>query len=178
MTTVDTTTGVITQTDDRLYPVPADSRFEDNDAEFLAAPDLDALAGDVIAKWDELGWLEGHTLRVLWKRGGGEKGGNATLGKCTKPAGLLKFFVGVDWVVWLAADHARELGLTYHQVEALLYHELCHPALKGKDDKPSMRGHDVEMFRGEVKRYGLWKFDLHAAAEVMQAALPGFEAKR
>jgi len=116
-----------------------------------------------------------YSLAVVWKRQGGQKGGRSTLGKCTKPGGLTRFYSGHDWVIWVAADHARQLKLDVHQVEALLYHELLHCALEGDPPVPAIVGHDVEAFLSEVEEYGLWKTDLAAAGTVFgrQLSLEG-----
>jgi hypothetical protein len=168
---VDTTTGEVV---DR-YPIPEDRQFEmEGDAEFLPAPDLEMLWAKVLM-WPEMKWLQKYTVRLLWKRDGGKSGGNVTLGKCVRPSGLTAYFAETDWVIWVAADHLRFSGFTKSQVEALLFHEACHCELKGEDEVPGTKGHDLEMFRAEVTRYGLWRDGLRTTAEVMQQALPGFK---
>lgn len=147
------------------YQVPNDDMFGDEG--FFHDEDLEAKAHEVIERHRGLiGWLDARKLAVLWKKTGGAKNGNATLGKCQKPSGLLKFFSDREWVIWLAADHCRERKLTERQVEALLFHELLHPVLA--DGQPAIRGHDVEAFNDEIREYGLWMSNLVAAGRAFQ----------
>lgn len=138
---------------------------------FAAAEDLDALLAHLIQKHRELNWLSEWRVKVLWKAEGGMSRGKVTLGRCTMASSLLKYFADCDWIIWLSADHCLELEMTDHQVEALLYHELLHCRLSGRDgDRPGIRGHDAELFFGEVNRYGLWEEGLESLAKVMARA--------
>jgi len=138
---------------------------------FAAAEDLDALLAHLIQKHRELNWLSEWRVKVLWKAEGGMSRGKVTLGRCTMATSLLKHFADCRWIIWLAADHCLELEMTDHQVEALLYHELLHCRLSGRDgDRPGIRGHDAELFFGEVNRYGLWEEGLESLAKVMRRA--------
>lgn len=117
-------------------------------------------------------------IEYLWKSKGGASAGNLVLGKCVKVSGLSRYFSGgADYVIWLAADHARSLKLNNWQLEALLYHELCHIDLDDDDEtgEPSATrtvGHDAELFYGEIAHYGLWRRSLEPLAAAMQIALP------
>lgn len=156
---------------DKYALVPPDKHFEDADSDFLDAGDLREIAVALIGACEEFEHLSELVVTCAWKRAGGGSGGRSTLGKCVKAAGLVKYFGQVDFVVWVAADHARDYELTNWQVEALVYHELLHAGVTDKG-KPSTRGHDYEAFVPEVRRYGAWKADLiHAAAAFRQLSL-------
>jgi hypothetical protein len=108
---------------DPPYRVPGKGEF--GGAEFLPADDLRQLAREIVDKHpDKFGFLSPYEVCFLWRAKGGASGGIATLGKTTKASGLVRYFGEQDIVVWLAADHCRDLALSRHQVEALLFHEL------------------------------------------------------
>ncbi|HZS02225.1 MAG TPA: putative metallopeptidase [Chloroflexota bacterium] len=156
---------------DERYPVPVEGAFQ---GDFLPAPELEQVAHALIRKHEMLdGGLGEENLTVLWKRKGGSSGGVPTLGKCAKLSGLARFFGHVEFVIWVAADHARAEGLTRWQVEALVYHELLHAELD--DEKGwTRRGHDVEVFAAELAEYGAWRRDLSMFMEVARQ-MPLFE---
>lgn len=155
--------------------IPDEGEF---DGDFLSSVPLNDLAEELISQYGELAHLADLRLRVYWEKQGGAKAGKAVLGKCTKPSGLLLYFSDLDFVIWLAADHCRDWNFTDHQLEALLYHELCHAGMElDKDEQPKyvILPHEVEMFTSEVERYGLWMDDLTRAKYAFdQVALPGF----
>ncbi len=155
--------------------IPSDAEFE---SEFLPDSRLDDLAQELIGQYHELEHLAEVRIRVCWKQKGGAKAGKSVLGKCTKPSGLLLFFSDLDFVIWLAADHCRAWEFTNHQLEALVYHELCHAGVEFDDNDQPKYGvlpHDLEMFTGELDRYGTWMDDLKRAKLVFdQVAMPGF----
>jgi hypothetical protein len=91
------------------------------------------------------------------------------LGKCQRPSGLLRYFSHSDFVIWFAANNCRDLGFTNWQMEALIFHELKHAKIE--DMVPVIVPHDCEVFADEIKRYGLWKSDLHQVAEASAQAL-------
>ena len=151
----------------RLMP-PQDDEFFGKD--FMPAEALDALARDLSGRHEELHFLRDYDLQVLWKRTGGAKGGRGVLGKCYSPTGLMRFYSGKDWVIWLAADHIRAHGFNAQQTEALLYHEMLHCKVEEQPDRPpkvTTVSHDIEAFNKEIERYGLWMQDLVDTAEVM-----------
>ena len=159
------------------YMPPADSTFV---GDFQPAEALTALAQELCGRHDELTFILDWRLEVLWKRNGGRKGGGAVMGKCLLPSGIAKFYSHQDWVIWLAADWVREMEFNSEQVEALVFHELHHCALKEKGDppvvEPTTRGHDLEIFLPEVEVYGLWDERLQEAGPVFGKQLALFEA--
>lgn len=174
-----------------VYPAPPAGLFEDPDdsggwRDFLPAPDLETIGRQLIDDCEELGHLDGEAVSYLWKRKGGQSQQQATLGKCTKSSGLAKHFGAVTWVIWLAADWAAAFELTRHQVEAALYHEMLHGGEREVEVTmpdgmvttkvvPAVRGHDCEMFRQEIERYGLWRQPLKMVAPAFQQ-LPLFDS--
>lgn len=153
--------------------IPAEARFAlvgvSKTVEFLEAPELESIAGQLLAECDELDDLEanGASIRFLWKREGGKSQGRETLGKATKMSGLAAHYADCDFVVWLAADHCRARELTNHQIEALVFHELLHCTASETPNgtKFGTVGHDFEFFASEVQRYGLWREELEKANE-------------
>jgi len=153
---------------DELYPVPPDKLFEVD--EFVTAPDLEAIGTAIIDSMGGFGYLAGLNLKYLWQGAGGKSKGKLVLGKCQKPAGLLAKFSNADFIITLAADHHRVLRSTRYQIEANIFHELCHTDLDNEKDIPEPRlvPHDVEMFCREVEIYGLWREDLDRAAKAFE----------
>ena len=161
---------------DARFVVPVEGDFTDLVDEtvahdYIPAPEVREVGEALIDACPEFAHLRGVEIAYLWRREGGKTKGRLTLGKCTKPSGLLAHFSGATWVVWLAADHIGVRSFTAWQVEALVYHELCHTSVAGEDDTPTLVGHDVEAFRAELARYGLWKPDLEGLKGPVQLAL-------
>ena len=106
----------------------------------------------------------------LWKDKGGTSAGKMKLGACQKPSGLLSFFSGTDFVIWIALDNCKALRLTNRQMEALVYHELLHTDAEEDEDTGEeilgLRAHDFEGFNEELKHYGPWSADLQAVVDM------------
>lgn len=150
---------------------PGELAFEEVD--YLDAPDLAQLARKLIDRHQRFTPLTGVTILYCWKAKGGESGGNATLGMCQKAGGLLRHYAETDFVIWLAADHIRERELSSRQIEAILFHELCHIGFHPKTAKPIIRNHDWAGFRAEIDEYGLYLDDIRAMGKAIQQQLPG-----
>lgn len=163
----------------RPAPIPADIAFEARGVDFLEAPEIEAIATSLIGKYDEFAHLVDTSIAYCWKRKGGEATGKSVFGKCVKSSGLVRYFSKQSFVIWLAADNCREWGFTHRQLEALIYHELCHAGEdEGKDGEPKavLVPHDVEAFGMEIERYGLWTQDLQQIKPYFDGAqlvLPG-----
>lgn len=163
---------------------PLESRFVEADTEFLVADDLAALGAVLIDTKPALAGLQGFRISYLWKKSGGSTGGKMVLGKCSKTPPMVRAYRASTFTIWLAADHAREFHLTQLQLEALLYHELCHADLEEVENektgeitiRPRVLAHDVEMFHSEIEEYGLWTSELKRAKDTFeQAEMPGFD---
>lgn len=139
--------------------IPSEHAFK---REFLEAPELERMAQTIIRRHAELAFLLDWDIRCLWKR---EGSGKEAMGRCRVLTGELAYFADADWLIWVAADIARDSLFGDHEVEALLFHELLHCDLKGKEGqkKPATRGHDFEAFAIEVERYGTWDVSLRRA---------------
>jgi len=182
MATIDTLlsipTDLVVSNPTALAPIPSDLRFDEAADDFLPAADLADLAAKLIAHRATQLWACGDAaIEYRWKRKGGTTNGKATLGKCEKPGGLLRHFSKTDYVVWLAADNCRYLGLANWQLEALLAHELMHVGLDSDTDKRIVAPHDWEGFSAEIEIYGLWQADLEAMGRAVQLKLFGGEGR-
>jgi hypothetical protein len=147
------------------FTLPGANDF--GDADFILAKDLEiigeALISSVTGRMSELSEAK---IIYLWKRKGSERP-RRILGKCQHPSGLLEFFSGADFVIWLAANNCQ--GLTKWQIEAIVFHELMHAGWV--DGKPAMVPHDCECFAADIQRYGFWKSDLEQIGKVSQEAM-------
>jgi len=164
--------------------VPSDGTFDREDQNYLVADDLAALGAVLIDTKQHLTDIRGRKISSLWKRKGGSSGGKVTLGKCSKTPPLVKTYRDSTFTIWLAADHAREFALTQEQIEALLFHELCHARLEQAENEktgettyaPMVAAHDVTMFYAEIEEYGLWTSELRSLkSRVEQIPLAGLD---
>jgi hypothetical protein len=151
-----------------LYPVPSTDAFENEQGEtldFIGGADLERCANRLIAKHPtRFGFLQGFRVGYRWRAKGGKTKGKATLGRCQKTAGLLKNFSGVDFIIWAAADNCRDAHMTFRDMEALVFHELCHTGCT-EDYQPRVEPHDFEGFVFELQEYGAWTRDLKWAQQ-------------
>lgn len=147
-------------------------QFTNEGGAFWDAPDLKAIAGQLIRKLPDFPAEAG--VRYLWKAQGGHTAGKGTYGKCVKASGLTEFLADADYVIWLAHDFVSELRFTNYQVEALLYHNLLHVIVEQSEDGPvklKVRAHDIEAFREEISEYGFWAYGIVAFAQTVQRQL-------
>jgi hypothetical protein len=133
-------------------PVPDEGHFPADG--FLSAPELDTLLERLAQEYpDVFGALEMVTVRCMWKQKGGTSHGRAKTGWTVKQTGLNRHFADCDFVLWLAADHVRDLGLN---VRSLLFHEAQHCGYEegedGAEGKPVYVGHDAELFAADITR--------------------------
>jgi hypothetical protein len=100
--------------------------------------------------------------------------GKTRLGTAKKANALTKFLCRTafdsdpDFVIEIEEESYQKL--TVEQQEALLDHELAHCTVrkdaKTGDERPVLRGHDIEEFRDVVERRGLWHPDLKEFVKV------------
>ena len=134
--------------------------------DFKEDDDLAILANQLIAAHHTtLGHCRNLRIAYLWKKKGGGKGGKGTLGKCQSLSGVAQYWGGSDILIWLAADHCRELKLTARQLEALLFHELLHIGWDADKGVAVLVDHDFAGFLKELEVYGAWDQDLQQLAE-------------
>lgn len=133
------------------------------------APDVERIANLLIDKHRRFRHLRRRAVAYRWKYEGGATGGKATLGKCVKLSGVTKLYTDDVFLIWLAADHAHFFNLTAYQMEALIFHELCH-ATETDKGQPAIAPHDATVFVAEIEEYGLWMKDLVALGKAAVAA--------
>ncbi len=157
-----------------LAPVPEDADFvvDGRHQLWLPAPELAELAGEIIAAHsDVLQGARSSQIQYLWRRKGPYSNHRPVFGRCVKASGLLRYFGRSDFVIWLAADHIRNYGLTGRQLEALLFHELMHVGLVSDQQgnvRPALRPHQWEGWAEEIRRYGLWWEPLERIGEAVR----------
>ena len=161
-----------------LYPVPEDSEFEGLKSGFIDAPKLADIARRLIrACGEQFAHLNGVSIAYAWKRKGGVSKGRVKFGAIQKVSGVASFLAEerYQFLVWLGADNVRENEFTERQVEALIFHELCHTVFDDEKDEVILVGHEFEGFRDELQRYGLWNKGAEnfarAVVEPMQQSL-------
>jgi hypothetical protein len=133
-------------------PVPEEGEFSVDG--FLPAPELDTLLERLTQEYpDVFEALEMVTVRCLWKAKGGSSHGRPKTGWTVKQTGLNRHFAECDFVLWLAADHIRDLGLN---VRSILFHEAQHCGYQegedGAEGKAVYVGHDAELFTADITR--------------------------
>lgn len=143
------------------------------EVEYLPAPSVEEIAKDLIAELPEFRHLADVTIEYRWRAKGGKVGGQARLTQCQKLTGFARDTIGAHYLIWVAADYLRAREHVAWELEALVYHELCHAGYV------RLRPHEFEGFTGEVTRYGLWRHELqraHRAFQQMQ--MPGLDGTR
>lgn len=160
--------------------IPGKDDFKDEDVEYLDAPAIARIAGELIERCEEFKHLRGLDIRYFWKARGGTPNNKVRLGRAYQPDGLERQSLDFPvWVIWLAADNLRTVDATTRQVEACVYRQLKH-CQNTKSGKPTHAPYDFEGFGTELQRYGAWNGDLvkmlEAAGrkpgpEVVQAAM-------
>lgn len=127
-------------------------------SEFGDGPELKAIGEALFAEYEEQ-FADVRKLRpsvvYLWKRKGGSKQGAVKL-----LTGDTHHFAKADVEVWIAADFVRTFELYQWQLEALVYHQLCHLSVKKDIDGVvaglALQGHDIETTAEELDAYGPW----------------------
>jgi hypothetical protein len=131
--------------------------------------DIARIANLLIDKHRRFRHLRRMQIAYRWKFAGGATNGKDTLGKCVKLSGVTKIYTGDVFLIWLAADHANYHQLTHYQMEALIFHELCH-ATETDKGQPTIAPHDATVFIAEIEEYGLWMADLVQLGQATTAA--------
>lgn len=142
---------------DALFDVPVLEKGED----FKPADKLeDVVRGLIGAFPDRLGTLAPLTIRVMWQAHGRTARGREILGKASRPSGISKFLLeDVDFLLYVAADHCRNLGMTNYTMEAELFNLLCQ-CFVDAEGKPMILGPDFSGFTAELRAYGTWNEEL------------------
>lgn len=121
------------------------------DAEY--APDIELLAGSVIASISELRFIDEMGISIGYIRSYERKikNGKATLGDCRKVTTNQGAFLMFDFLVTIY--DANVSGMTDNQIKILLWHELKH--IKMGDRGLTVAPHDVEEFDAIIESCGL-----------------------
>lgn len=149
---------------DLFTGIPADETFEGKDVQNIESQQLAILGRKLIDDNGEFKHLRNLNIRWYWRRNGGAPSAKVRFGAAHHPDGMLRDELQCDWVVWLAADHFRNARPTKRQVDACLYHQLCHAQVTSKG-KLTVQPHAFEGFPAELQRYGAWNSDLVSMLE-------------
>lgn len=162
---------------DLLYPVPSEEAFdlldedgnEERRRDYAPADDLHELAADVMEHHGhKFAHLSNAAIGYRWKRQGGRSAGKMRMCEVLRPSGLLADETGLDYVVWLAADHLSALDYTRIQVEATLFHCLCRTSRDDKTGQFRLAPPDAQFFISEIENYGLWRNNLKLVGEAVR----------
>ncbi len=154
---------------DALADIPSDQTFKDNDdAAFMPALSAQEIGDALIANCPELHYLDGLSIRFVWRRKGATHGGKDVLGKEQKASGVLRMYAQCDFIIVLGADHCQNAELNAWQFEALIHHELLHCDVGDDKDGLAWRGHDFEGFEENMLRYGAWHADVATAKRAFE----------
>jgi Putative phage metallopeptidase len=152
---------------EEVFPdVPGPAKFDEAESDYLEAPALARVGEALIAKRAGLEYLRDYEIAYLWQKKGGSSRGKPVLGRCRRPRGLLAQYCGADFIVSVSADYTAAAQLTRFQIEALVYHELCHASVT--ENGARLVPHDYEGFNSEVSFHGAWRPDLEKAAATFQ----------
>lgn len=148
-----------TYTGREAYVVPGGRDFvvDAQEVDFIAAPDLEAMAQRLIAQHpDRFGHLAGPDglpgvrIDYLWALKGGEKDGKPTAGLTRRCKPIERYYGAGVFTIWLAADHLQDA--TWRDVERVVFHELLHPVRNAKG-KWVVAPHEFEGFFAELEVY-------------------------
>lgn len=154
--------------DAKLNP-PAEEDFiiDGEEQDYIYADTLKNIAAALMERRPGLSGLRECTLSYYWKRKGGTNKEGDRLGGVKRFGAIEREVSGIDFVVWLAADHLQ--GSTAYVIEAALYHELlkCGTTEKGTT---TLHSPDVVCFSTELSECGLWRIGLKSAAKAWEQA--------
>lgn len=134
--------------------------------QFLDAPELEEIAVKLIyEEGGDFDHLRDVSIGYLWKLKGGATGGKLVLAKTMSVPSLAQYYASeagneVEYVIAFSYDNLRTARFTKWQLEALMYHELCHLGWDDEHDKVKMVAHDFTVFNKELQRYGAWDYDI------------------
>lgn len=137
---------------------------------YLGAPQCEALAKVMIGGIHE--HLKDARIAYVFREDIGNRG-RVVLAKASKPGGALAWLTGVDFLISFNFTHWRDLDVAARC--ALVDHELAHFEHDLDTGKYFLVGHDLEEFHAIVRRWGFWRPDLVAFAEVVKVQLELFK---
>jgi hypothetical protein len=137
------------------YAVPSDSAFQGKD--FIIDPDdLTRMRKDLVFECAPLfNHLQAASIEMAWKRKRGMANGGVQ-GHGHKRSDAHAVAHGAkEFLLWVAADISREGPLTRQEIEAAVYHEMCHLGYNENTDEVKIVDEPVKYFPSEKRRYGL-----------------------
>ncbi|MBP3880035.1 MAG: hypothetical protein J6D46_06940 [Lachnospiraceae bacterium] len=115
------------------------------------------MAYKVIENRPDLRWIPaaGISIGFLESDRRKKKNGRDCLAECIKVKDLYKVYIPHDFLIVVYKPNVS--GLSGHQMEILLYHELLHLGMDdtGEEVRYIVNPHDVEDFRAVIDRYGI-----------------------
>jgi hypothetical protein len=156
------------------------SRLIPTDGAFLNEPykDAPALANLAEKLIDEHGFFErlrNCRIDYVWERKGTNSKGKRSIGRLKRVSGPWRRYCKYQFVLSLSADTARLARFGDRQVEASLFHQLCHIDQDSKGNWIRV-GHDFEGFGAEVRIFGPWTEDLKIGSQAFTKAVqPGLD---
>lgn len=144
---------VVRQALPELIDVPEQQEFEDLHVEFIESAQLKAVADRLIKQHERFAHLKRFRMLYGWKKEGGKSNGRARLAQCVKPNWLAGHYAEADFVIAFSADYWETLDGNPEQIEAVMYHELCHAGFN-KHLQPKLMPHEFEGFFSELEHYG------------------------
>lgn len=149
------------------FAVPDDIAFTGRF--YLDAPELERIARDLIARHPSFAEIGACEIQYFWRRKTGVSAGRVTIGLLKRASDLLGHFSGADYILWLSATTARDGKFSARQVEAAVFHQLCHISTDDHGNYIKLP-HDFEGFAREITEYGPWTSDLVAGGRAFLAA--------
>jgi len=150
-----------------LFLVPDDEAF--NGKLYSAAPELESIAENLIERHGFFSELAACDIRYFWRRRTGVSKGRVQIGFLKRASDLLGHYSGADFILWLSATTARDGRFTDRQVEAAVFHQLCHLSVDDEGNYIKL-AHEFEGFSRELTAYGPWTEDLRAGGKAFVRA--------
>jgi hypothetical protein len=150
-----------------LFLVPDDAAFDGK--LYRAAPELETIGKNLIEQHGFFEDVADCDVRYFWRRKTGVTKGRVKIGLLKRASDLLGHYSGADYILWLSATTARDGKFTDRQVEAAVFHQLCHLSTDDNGDYIKV-GHDFEGFARELTQYGPWTTELAAGGRAFLTA--------
>lgn len=153
------------------YPVPRRVDFvgmASGRPDYLPGSDIAEVAEVLLEQYPEFLGLRSVRIGYLWRREGAKRSGQLIGGAAQRTTALSRYFSAFDVVIYLAADVLEKVSITARELEAAVYHELCHVGRTVRG-RVTWHPHDFSGFAGELARYGPWTAPLQ---EMQQALEP------
>lgn len=124
---------------------------------YSASNEYREMAERVIEEHEDLHWLKMADVRIDFISSTKMKKskGKFILGECQLVKEIYKVYVPYDFLIIIYEPNVE--GLSYEQLEIVMYHELLHVNVKDTDGEPQydVNPHDIEDFRKVIDKYGL-----------------------